>query len=307
MFAPDQHQLLDFGAGRKLERFGRYTVDRPSPAAEGASERDRNLWQQADARYERSEGERGTWSYRRRIDGPCAVRHGLLTLELKFTEFGHLGIFPEQAGNWDWLAGQIRAAGRPLKVLNLFAHTGASTLAVAAAGAEVVHVDAASNVVTWARRNAKASNLADAPTRWITEDALKFVRRELKRGNGYDAVILDPPGYGHGPHGETWKLAEHLGELLTMCLELTAARRQFMLLSCHSGELAFASELLHATLAVAPELRREGTIQAHELSLVSLAGDRLHCGAAMRWSALPEADHPNPAARGHTIERPREA
>jgi 23S rRNA (cytosine1962-C5)-methyltransferase len=290
MFAPDQYQLLDFGAGRKLERFGRYVIDRPSPAAADAIQRDRNPWQAADARYERGEGEQGMWSFNRRIDGPWAVRHGSLTLELKFTELGQLGVFPEQADNWDWLSSQTRAAGRPLKILNLFAYTGTSTLAAAAAGAEVVHVDAAANAVAWARRNAKASQLADAPTRWITEDAVKFARRELKRKNGYDAVVLDPPGYGHGPHGEIWKLAEHLGELWSMCLELTAARRKFMLLSCHSGPLAFASELLKFALADATLSPRDGTAAAHDLGIASLAGGRLHCGAVVRWSARGESE-----------------
>ena len=298
MFAPDQYQLLDFGAGRKLERFGRYVLDRPSSAAAGAIQRDRNSWVTADARYERGQGEQGTWSFHRRIDGPWTVRHGTLTLELKFTESGQLGVFPEQAENWDWIAGQIHKAGRPLKILNLFAYTGASTLAAAAEGAEVVHVDAAANVVAWARRNAQASQLTDAPTRWISEDAVKFVRRELKRGNGYDAVLLDPPAYGHGPHGETWKLAEHLGELWSLCLELTAARRQFMLLSCHSGPFAFANELLKTTFAEALKPPREGTTASHDLQITSPAGDRLHCGAVVRWSARFEVEGPNPASGG---------
>jgi len=160
-----------------------------------------------------------------------------------------------------------------------------------------VHVDAAANVVAWARRNAKASQLIDAPTRWITEDAAKFVRRELKRNNGYDAVILDPPGYGHGPHGETWKLAEHLGELWAMCLELTAARRQFMLLSCHSGPLAFGSELSKVALADMALSPREGTAESHDLGIASLAGQRLHCGAVVRWSAGVEVERRHPISR----------
>ena len=240
----DQYQLLDFGAGRKLERFGPYVLDRPAPAAHDAVPRDGALWSQADARYERGKGERGRWSFTRAIDHSWHVHHGPLALEVKLTEFGHLGIFPEQAENWTWIARQVRAAGRPMKVLNLFAYTGGGTLAAAAAGAEVTHVDAAAGVVTWARRNAHASRLNDAPIRWITEDALKFARRELKRGQRYDAVILDPPGYGHGPRGETWKLDERLGELLAACLELTADRRRFILLSCHSGDWAFAPRLL---------------------------------------------------------------
>ena len=302
MFAPDQYQLLDFGAGRKLERFGRYLIDRPSPAANTAISCDRNLWQSADARFEKGQGEVGTWSYRRRIDGPWTLRHDPLALELKFTESGHLGVFPEQEDNWSWIERQIPAAGRPLKILNLFAYTGASTLVAAAAGAENVHVDAAAGTVAWARRNAAASHLADRPTRWITEDAVKFVRRELKRGNGYDAVVLDPPGYGHGPHGEVWKLSEQLAELLALCLELTATRRQFILLSCHSGQLAHDAELLAASLAAVPALAAEGTIEAHALNLVANDGRALHCGAAVRWSALPEPTHPH-LAPGATPNR----
>ena len=151
---------------------------------------------------------RGNGRDRRELPERWTIAHGPLQFELKRTDFGHLGLFPEQAENWDWIAERVAAAGRPLKVLNLFAYTGGSTLAAAAAGAEVVHVDAAKNIVAWARRNAELSGLADAPIRWIAEDAMKFVKRELKRGNRYDAVILDPPSYGHGPQGEVWRLVE---------------------------------------------------------------------------------------------------
>jgi len=191
----------------------------------------------------------------------------------------------------------VGTAGRPLKVLNLFAYTGASTLAAAAAGAEVVHVDAAANSVAWARRNAQASGLADAPIRWITEDALKFTRRELKRGNKYDAVILDPPSYGHGPRGQAWKLDEHLEELLLLCLELTAEARQFLLLTCHSDEWAKPSSLLKFVVACAPELKSEGQLAAVPMGLVSAAGKRLHCGAALRWSAAVAAHSQEPLSK----------
>ncbi len=285
MFATDQYQLLDFGSGRKLERFGRYLLDRPAAAAEGTLKRQAELWPQADARYERNPGQPGRWSSARAIDTAWSVRHGDLSFELKLSEFGHLGLFAEQVENWDWIARQVRAAARPIKVLNLFAYTGASTLAAAAAGAEVAHVDAAANVVAWARRNAQASHLGDKPIRWIAEDAVKFVRRELKRGVGYDAVMLDPPSYGHGPRGETWKLDEHLRPLLTMCRELTAQSPRFLLLTCHSGDLAFASPLLKYTRAQRPDLRETGKLSSHDLCLVSAAGERLHCGAAVRWNA----------------------
>ncbi len=243
MFSSDAYELLDFGNGRKLERFGTYVLDRPSPAAEGLERRRPELWSAAAARFQRIDGGAGSWACRGSLAAPWTVRFGGVTLELKLTDFGHLGIFPEQAENWEWIAEQVRQAGRP-KVLNLFAYTGASSLVAAAAGAEVVHVDAAANVVAWARRNAEASGLADAPVRWIVEDATKFVRRELRRKQTYDAVLLDPPAYGHGPGSQHWKLDEHLEGLLAMCFELCRERRQFMLFSCHTGDLATAKGLL---------------------------------------------------------------
>jgi 23S rRNA (cytosine1962-C5)-methyltransferase len=284
MFASDPYQLLDFAAGRKLECFGSRVVDRPAPGARGAARRHPELWSQAAARYDRIDGERGQWTGPCEFDAKWSMSWGPITLELKLTEFGQLGVFPEQADNWDWIAAQVRAAGRAINVLNLFAYSGASTLAAAAAGAEVTHVDAAGGIVAWARRNAVRSGLAQAPIRWITDDAMKFARRELKRGRRYDAVILDPPSYGHGPRGESWKLDEHLDELLSLCWELTADTRQFMLLSCHSGELAFGEPLLERSLAQNPELRELGTVTGDDMTLRSSSGERLHCGATVRWS-----------------------
>jgi 23S rRNA (cytosine1962-C5)-methyltransferase len=285
MFASDEYQLLDFGSARKLERFGPYVIDRPAPAAVGASQRNPDLWAQADARFERESGQRGHWSFARHMAAAWPIQFGPMTLGLKFTDFGQVGLFPEQARNWDWIADQVCAAGRSLKVLNLFAYTGGSTLAAAAAGAEVTHVDAATNVVAWARRNVAASRMEDAPIRWIAEDVTKFARRELKRGHRYDAVILDPPNYGHGPKGEPWKLGEQLGELLDVCWALTAHSRHFLLLTCHSGELASADGLLKLAITQAPQLRHEGKIVASDMYLPSATGGRLHCGASVRWNA----------------------
>jgi 23S rRNA (cytosine1962-C5)-methyltransferase len=260
MFTPDDYELLDFGDGRRLERFGPFVLDRPCPAAESFPPTNPDLWPQADARFDGRDDLRGQWTDRRQLPDRWVIAHGPLRFELKRTEFGHLGLFPEQAENWDWLAEQSRlsasqepacwggsctatptnspnlpppAEHRP-RVLNLFAYTGGSTLASAAAGAEVVHVDAAKNVVAWARSNADISGLADAPIRWIAEDALKFVKRELNRGHRYDAVILDPPSYGHGPRGEVWRLSKHLPRLLDLCAELTDRRPRFVLLTCHT-------------------------------------------------------------------------
>jgi 23S rRNA (cytosine1962-C5)-methyltransferase len=289
MFDPAQYQLLDFGDGRKLEQFGELVLDRPSPAAEGVAPARSQLWRRAAARYERGGGDRGEWRGVDELPVDWVVAHGPVRFELKLTEFGHVGLFPEQAENWDWIAeqvygaAQVRGAARPVKVLNLFAYTGGSTLAAAAAGAEVVHVDAAENTVAWARRNAQHSGLAGAPIRWIAEDAVKFVRRELKRGNRYDAVILDPPSYGHGPRGEVWRLAEDLPALLSDCAELTSRTRQFMLLTCHSPLVE--PDLVRQLLESAFGGRRAAAVLARRVALESLSGGRLDCGVMARWPA----------------------
>lgn len=282
MFSPDQYALLDFGQGRRLERVGGVVLDRPAPAVDGVAVADRGCWSQADARFvRRADGEQGEWELVRELPERWTVSHGGIVLELKRTDFGHLGVFPEQARNWDWIARQVSAAGRPLRVLNLFAYTGGSTLAAAAAGAEVTHVDAAKNVVAWARRNAELSGLADAPVRWIAEDAMKFVGRELRRGRRYDAVVLDPPSYGHGPRGEAWRLGKHLPPLLEACSQLASPQRQFVLLTCHTPEYGPArlADLLADTLSVA------GHLQADPLTLSTAAGRELPCGVSVRWSA----------------------
>ena len=171
--------------------------------------------------------------------------------------------------------------GKRLKLLNLFAYTGGSTLAAAAAGAEVVHVDAAKNIVAWARRNAELSGLADAPIRWIAEDAMKFVKRELKRGNRYDAVILDPPSYGHGPRGEVWRLSKHLPRLLSLCAELTAGRLQFMLLTCHTP--GYDAELLSEMLTEHFFASPVGWMRGKPLSIRAADGRELPSGVVVRW------------------------
>jgi len=298
----DDYELLDFGDGRQLERFGQIVLDRPCPAAETFQRVNPDLWTQADARFEGRDQERGQWTDRRELPERWIVAYGRLRFELKRTEFGHLGLFPEQAENWDWIGEQIlplplgegrgeggtecphprplsqRERGVPLRILNLFAYTGGSTLAAAAAGAEVVHVDAATNVVAWARRNAELSGLADAPIRWIAEDAVKFVKREVKRGNRYDAVILDPPSYGHGPRGEVWRLSKHLPQLLDLCAELTAGRPRFMLLTCHTP--GYDAESLGRMMAEA--FGSEKSMVAQQLMIRSTDGRRLPSGVVVR-------------------------
>jgi 23S rRNA (cytosine1962-C5)-methyltransferase len=229
------YELLDFGEGRKLERFGGVLLNRPSPAAEGVAKSRPDLWAGATARFRGPRTGDGSWSPNSKLWAPTEwhfVHEGeaAFRLQLEVLPSGQIGVFPEQRANWDWIARQVVRAkpqavdGRLLRVLNLFAYTGGSTLAAAAAGAEVVHIDSAHSSVDRARQNALLSGLRDRPIRWIPEDAVKFCQREVKRGNRYDAVILDPPSYGHGPKGEPWKIGEHLLPLLELCGELTAEK-----------------------------------------------------------------------------------
>jgi 23S rRNA (cytosine1962-C5)-methyltransferase len=302
-----QYELLDFGGGRRLERFGPLLLDRPCPACEGLDRAAPELWAAADARFELL-GERagrssvpplgqcggrphlrGTWKLRGEAGSPWTINHRPLVFDLKRTNFGHVGLFPEQAENWDWLSAEIalrsRQLGRPLKILNLFAYTGGATLAAAAAGAEVTHVDAARNIVAWARRNAELSGLAEAPIRWMAEDAMKFARRELRRGNRYDGVVLDPPSYGHGPRGEPWQLDRHLPELLACCAELLAPAPRFVLLTCHTP--SYPAERLCEMLAGALDAPASTDViaEAAELALRTAAGRVLPCGSAARWAS----------------------
>lgn len=293
------YELLDFGAGRKLERFGTVVLDRPSPAAEGVAIASPEMWPSATARYERIQGDEGVWAPRGAVPRQWTMSFSLtasesrdesrlaITFQLHASPFGHVGIFPEQRENWNWImrqVGRLRAAlGRAVRVLNLFAYTGGSTLAAAAAGAEVVHVDAARNMVDRARRNAELSGLGDRPVRWIVEDAAKFCQRELKRGNRYDAVIVDPPSYGHGPKGEVWKIEQHLLPLLENCASLMAARGGLVLITCHtpgigSAELAaYLAEVIFGHCGEAPD--------AGELFLQTRGGRRLPSGVYARWPA----------------------
>ncbi len=304
MAIPTNYRLLDFGDGRRLEQFGSVTLDRPCPAAEPFVRSDPHAWTAADARFDGRDSQKGTWTDRNQLPDRWTVAFDAMQFELKRTDFGHVGLFPEQAENWAWIASRLSewtgggsakqdadAQPQPLsqseregvpRVLNLFAYTGGSTLAAASAGAEVVHVDAAKNVVAWARRNADLSGFANAPVRWIAEDALKFVERELRRGNRYDAVILDPPSYGHGPHNEVWRLPDDLPRLLSRCRELTADRLAFMLLTCHTP--GFEAEPLVELLDDAGFPASRAHVEAMPLSIRSIDGRSLPSGVVVRYS-----------------------
>ena len=283
MFTKDQYQLLDFGDGRRLERFGEFVLDRPCPTAEGLQKQGASVWGQAHARYVRRDPNDGNWQSPNQMPLSWMIKHGNCNMELKLTDFGHVGVFPEHAGNWDWMSRQLQSSGETLKILNLFAYTGGATLAAASSGAEVVHVDSAQNSVLWARRNTESSGLGEASIRWITEDARKFATRELKRGNKYHGVVLDPPSYGHGPKGEVWKIQDDLDELLDLCMELTVQDRRFVLLSCHTS--GYLPSDLEQILDRALGSERTGKIEAGGLAVRAADGRQLPCGIAARWCA----------------------
>ncbi len=227
------YEFLDSGDGARLERFGPYILNRPAPQAVWRPEHP-DLWRKADAIFRRGEGSEGRWGGLRPLPSSWGLRLGPFQFELKPTAFGHVGLFPEHAVQWEWVRAQINRVPSPCRVLHLFAYTGALTLAAAAASASVCHVDAVEDIVHWAKRNAERSGLLDRPIRWIVDDAVKFTAREVRRQRQYEGIILDPPTYGKGPRGERWFLEEGIVPLLDHLRALMAARPVFVLFTCHT-------------------------------------------------------------------------
>ena len=298
-----EYQLMDCGNGMKQERWGEFTLVRPDPqiiwprhgdaAPKILDQSDRlDLWKNWDGFYHRSEQGGGKWEFRRPLPDHWKISYAPLGLTFKIhpTAFKHTGLFPEQAVNWDWFSAKIalaKKAGRDVNVLNLFGYTGAATVAAAKAGASVCHVDAAEGTVKWCRENAALSGLADAPIRYIADDCLKFVRRELKRGRRYDAIIMDPPTYGRGSTGEMWKLEDHLWDLLTECRALLSEQPLFFLINAYTARLSptvvanLLTELMHS--AGQPSGAK---ITAGEVGLpIKSDGKILPCGIYGRWES----------------------
>ncbi len=279
------YQVLDTSDGEKLELWGGYKLIRPDPQVIWNTPRGKE-WKKPNAHYHRSKKGGGEWEF---IDLPeeWTIHYRDLSFRLKPFNFKHTGLFPEQAVNWDWFSGIIRKAvssGRKVKVLNLFAYTGGATVAAAKAGAQVTHVDAAKGMVTWARENASISGLADAPIRWLVDDCGKFVEREIRRGNKYDAIIMDPPSYGRGPKGEIWKIETSIYPFLMNACKLLSDDPLFVLVNSYTTGLqpAVLSYLLHTAI----DADHEGVVEAAEIGLpVALNGLVLPCGAAGRWTA----------------------
>ncbi len=275
------YQVIDTSSGEKLEKWGDYILLRPDPQVIWKTPKKNPMWKRINAHYHRSSKGGGEWEF---FDLPdeWTISYRDLRFRLKPFSFKHTGLFPEQAVNWDWMSDRIKNAGRPVKALNLFAYTGGATLAMAAAGAAVTHVDASKGMVAWAKENAQASHLEDKPIRWLVDDCKKFVEREIRRGNHYDAILMDPPSYGRGPKGEIWKMEDSIYEFLELSAQLLSDRPLFFVINSYTTGLAPAvlKYLLSTVLK-----DKGGVVQADEIGLpVRETSLVLPCGACGRWS-----------------------
>lgn len=279
----EDYQVIDCSKGEKLERWGDYLLIRPDPQVIWDTPKKDRGWKRPNGHYHRSSKGGGQWEFFN-LPQQWTISYGSLTFNLKPFSFKHTGLFPEQAANWDWFSDKIRAAGRPVKVLNLFAYTGGATLAAAAAGAAVTHVDASKGMVGWAKENAKSSGLESAPIRWIVDDCVKFVEREIRRGSHYDAVIMDPPSYGRGPKGEIWKIEDSIHPFVKLCSKLLSHNPLFFLINSYTTGLAPSVLSYLIGTEITPVFG--GQAKAQEVGLpVSGNGLTLPCGASGRWEA----------------------
>lgn len=276
------YEVLDTSGGEKLERWGKYVLVRPDPQVIWNTPKDDPLWRKYDARYARSSTGGGKWA-NLRLPEHWQVKYRELTFNVKPMNFKHTGVFPEQAANWDFIMETIRGAGRPINALNLFAYTGGATLACAAAGASVCHVDAAKGMVAWAKENAKSSGLEDRPIRWIVDDCAKFVEREIRRGRRYDAIIMDPPSYGRGPSGEIWKLEENLWPFVQLVSQVLSDKPLFVIINSYTTGLA--PSVVGYIMDSIFTKRFGGHSECGELGLpVKDSGLVLPCGSTGRWT-----------------------
>ena len=275
------YEVIDCSKGEKLERWGRYTLLRPDPQVIWDTPKKAPEWKKLNGHYHRSSKGGGEWDF---FDLPeqWTINYKSLTFNLKPFSFKHTGLFPEQAVNWDWCAEKIKNAGRPVKVLNLFAYTGGATLSAAAAGASVTHVDASKGMVGWAKENAASSGLSDAPIRWLVDDCVKFVEREIRRGNKYDGIIMDPPSYGRGSKGEIWKIEESIHNFVKLTAQILSDDPIFFLINSYTTGLQPAV----LTYMISTEIQNKfgGKTESNEIGLpVRETGLVLPCGASGRW------------------------
>ncbi len=280
------YELIDSGDGKKLERYGDFVLSRPDPQALWKPHLPYATWNKADAVFIRK-GKEVEWKKKATLPESWSIDFGQLTFEIRPTTFKHTGLFPEQLENWTWMGRKIRnalkAEDRPIKVLNLFGYTGGASLACAKSGAEVCHVDGSKMAIAWARKNQELSGLAEKPIRWILDDAMAFLKREVKRGNKYDGILLDPPAFGHGPSGEIWKIEENFDELITLCKAVLSDKPLFFLVNGYASgysPIAYQNNLLSLVE------KYGGEIEIGELSIEEAQTERLlPCGIFARWNS----------------------
>lgn len=285
------YEVIDTSNGEKCERWGDYILVRPDPQVIWNTPKSNKAWKKMNGHYHRSSKGGGEWEFFNlpqewtiKYELPEETGANPLMFHLKPFSFKHTGLFPEQAVNWDWCSKKIANAGRPVKVLNLFAYTGGATIAAAAAGANVTHVDASKGMVTWAKENAVSSNIDPTSTRWLVDDCMKFVEREIRRGNHYDGIIMDPPSYGRGPKGEIWKIEESVFPFIELTEQLLSDNPLFFLINSYTTGLQPA--VLTYMLRTVIEKKHGGHVEASEIGIpVSSNGLVLPCGASGRWEA----------------------
>ncbi len=276
------YELIDCSDGERLERWGDVILIRPDPQIIWSSGKKNPLWRNAHARYHRSNKGGGHWEMYKKVPESWRVKFKNLTFNVKPMGFKHTGVFPEQAVNWDWVQNRIHSESRPLSILNLFGYTGCATLAAMEAGAKVCHVDASKGMVNWAKENARSSGIADKPVRWLVDDCVKFVNREIRRGNHYDGIIMDPPSYGRGPGGEVWKIEEELYSLIELCIKVMSDNPSFLVLNSYTTGLSPA--VMEYLLNMELKNRFGGRVFADEIGLrVTQTGMCLPCGSTVIW------------------------
>lgn len=278
----NDYELLDVNNGNRLERWGQVFLIRPDPQAVWSLKQNGALWQKADAIYHRSNSGGGQWQVLKKVPQVWSVSYRDLTFQLKPMGFKHTGLFPEQAVNWNFMQEKIKQANRPVKILNLFAYTGGATLACLKAGAAVTHVDASKGMVLWAKENAAVSGLANCPVRWLVDDCVKFVQRELRRGNRYDGIVMDPPSYGRGPNGEVWKLEQNINELLQLTAGILSEDPLFFILNSYTAGMS--ATVLNFMVEQYVGKKFGGTVSTGEIGLpVTHRALVMPCGNTTIW------------------------
>ena len=278
----NDYKILDMADGQKLERWGDVILARPDPQIIWKEKTHPKKWKNINATYHRSKTGGGAWEYKKKMPNQWQIKYKELTFNIKPMGFKHTGLFPEQAVNWDWMMNKIRKANRDIKVLNLFAYTGGATVACAAAGASVCHVDSSKGMVTWAKENIASSGLAERPVRYIVDDVVKFVNREIRRGNKYDAIIMDPPSYGRGANGEVWQFENNIYDLVDLCTRVLSDKPLFFLINSYTTGIS--SKVLENILNLTVSKNYKGKVSSGEVGLpMENSNLVLPCGIFGRW------------------------